>query len=1089
MAPPARMLGIYSGAGDSGELCEETFGRYPDCLSQYYQHGAVNTLTTRTNLMISRNITPFVTISFKDYLDAAGSSTVIGKRPNAYSIVAAGRAASPAAYDAVIALIDGWARALQAIAVATATTSKGIVLYACLDSEPDAKTNADNPNGLVINATMTEIGKFFDVGSARFRLLAPNVKYGVWFAQSRKPQIIECLAAMSVGSLDWMSADPYTNGRVSSTATVETWEACVSSKWTQWIRSDNTNGVNQWIRHGSPPLAVTEFGISNGDLWDYGVGTRDHTDAQIATYYTNLRTKMALANVDVFAALLFDADRDRDHRITGPAAPLTPLGVTAFKNSLNASGTVGPAATGVTAIGSATTTVGDMDSADAAPTFYTISGLVVSKNPNGDRIFWGLNDNGAASAGGGDPAIHAFSDASSTRRILASYTLGGTFNGAGGDWEDLAWGPGPSAGVRYLYIGNFGAQGASDTDLRIYRVAEPVVTSGQTKVTATIAAANIDTFRFTRPTGTADCEAFICDPRTGDLYYFEKKSGQTTRPLYSRVYRIPASQLGALTAAERTTGYRQVTLTEVASILASTTDQTNDATLTAADITEDGDAIAVTTYQGIWIYNRGPTQTVTQAFGGTPVYRVMASGWGPEAMCFDRGSQPKRLYGNTEGTTTVLRFLGVTWAASNASSRAAALSGSGSLVAVGAAGSRVPRFTGAGSLAATGQARLVDQVPDPGYEGGIPVMVDLAYDGTFVPGFITHVKVREPDVLAQVGGAYLQGGGGPADPDDPDPGPFAYPPLGAYNGGPDGDDDATTRFGAQSQISSTYYSSSQPGLNVVKEKDRIDKGIIPHITLSAQSRDQERNYYADIVNNSNPAAVAWMQEYVDALAAIGAYGLEKGVPVYAAIESEIDTDLKRNSLALASAQAASMTNFGQLWSIWGDKVYDETDGVTPILWVAGNSDKWTDVNTILSAMTVYPGAISVDPYANAPGEVAPVDNWAARLNAFRGTTGVLRNQWVRVGSPPIGLGEFGMSKWRPRAAAIGHTDPELERFYKRVREDTVTSDLAYAIMFNRNSGGNGTHSLTVDDGFTGDHPLGRAALGGQIALTHRPVAV
>lgn len=308
----------------------------------------------------------------------------------------------------------------------------------------------------------------------------------------------------------------------------------------------------------------------------------------------------------------------------------------------------------VTAVSASPTNLFDPDSGDASPTFYTISGLVVSKNPAGERILWGLNDNGAGSSGGGDPAIHAFTDSGSQRRILASYTLGGTFNGAGGDWEDMATGPGPVPGQRYLYIANVGAQGSSDTNLKIYRVAEPNVTAGQSKVTATIPASEVDTFTFSRPDDTRDCEAIICDPITGDLFYFEKRSYSSTvpKPYYSRVYRCPASQLGA--------GSRNITWTLVATIVGSTVDQTNTASLVSADISEDGSAIAVATYQGIWVYNRAVGQTVAQALNGTPVYRNLSS-WGTETLAFDRGIRPARLYGMTEGTNTTLKYLTATW--------------------------------------------------------------------------------------------------------------------------------------------------------------------------------------------------------------------------------------------------------------------------------------------------------------------------------------------------------------------------------------------------------------------------------------------
>lgn len=401
-------------------------------------------------------------------------------------------------------------------------------------------------------------------------------------------------------------------------------DAKVSVEWT--INPGDHDVAGVYAAHGGPD--------ANGNAWESALrpgltGTQDFGNLVNGTDYTITITPV----VDGVRGTPVSVIATPTGTVTEPPAP---------------------SGAKVTTVSGSATNLFDPDGDDATPTFYTLSGLVVSKNPAGARVFWGHNDNGAGSAGGGDIRIHAFDD-DAQRRIIASYTLEGTFNASGGDWEDLAWGPGPVAGQRYLYIGNFGAQATSSTNLKIYRVAEPAVTAGQARVNATIPAAQIDTFTFTRPGDTRDCESFICDPRTGDLYYFEKRSYGSTapKPYMSRVYRCPASQL--------TAGSRSITWTEVASIVGSTANETNMASLVSADISEDGSAIAVATYQAAWVYNRGPGQTVTQALQGTPIYQPL-SNWGTECMAFDRGLKPARLYGASEGTGATLKYLDVAWA-------------------------------------------------------------------------------------------------------------------------------------------------------------------------------------------------------------------------------------------------------------------------------------------------------------------------------------------------------------------------------------------------------------------------------------------
>jgi hypothetical protein len=103
-------------------------------------------------------------------------------------------------------------------------------------------------------------------------------------------------------------------------------------------------------------------------------------------------------------------------------------------------------------------------------------------------------------------------------------------NAGATDWEDIETGPGPEPGVPSIYIADTGNNGYSRTDLRVYRIPEPVLPNldpGQ-KLTSAAAAK----LRFTYPDGSLDCEGMCVHPVTADVILFSKRSAP------SGVYRL-----------------------------------------------------------------------------------------------------------------------------------------------------------------------------------------------------------------------------------------------------------------------------------------------------------------------------------------------------------------------------------------------------------------------------------------------------------------------------------------------------------------------------------------------------------------------
>ncbi len=146
----------------------------------------------------------------------------------------------------------------------------------------------------------------------------------------------------------------------------------------------------------------------------------------------------------------------------------------------------------------------------ADPQITESSGLVASRTTPG--IYWTHNDSGDG------PFIYAFDEhgvARGTWRVTGASAR---------DWEDIAAGPGPEAGVSYLYIGDTGDTGTPRAEVTVYLVKEPTVkatdaSSTKLKPLATDEALAI---HLKYPDGAHDAEAVLVHPASGDIYIVSK---------------------------------------------------------------------------------------------------------------------------------------------------------------------------------------------------------------------------------------------------------------------------------------------------------------------------------------------------------------------------------------------------------------------------------------------------------------------------------------------------------------------------------------------------------------------------------------
>lgn len=146
------------------------------------------------------------------------------------------------------------------------------------------------------------------------------------------------------------------------------------------------------------------------------------------------------------------------------------------------------------------------------PAINESSGLVASRTTPG--LYWTHNDSGDG------PYIYALDERGARR---------GTWRVTGAsarDWEDIAAGPGPQAGVSYLYIGDIGDNEGRREDITVYRVKEPAIkpTDSSSNKLKPLVTDNAEVIRFHYPDGAHDAEALLVHPMTGDLYIVSKIS-------------------------------------------------------------------------------------------------------------------------------------------------------------------------------------------------------------------------------------------------------------------------------------------------------------------------------------------------------------------------------------------------------------------------------------------------------------------------------------------------------------------------------------------------------------------------------------
>jgi hypothetical protein len=192
------------------------------------------------------------------------------------------------------------------------------------------------------------------------------------------------------------------------------------------------------------------------------------------------------------------------------------------------------------------------------------SGIVVSRTY--PSVIWAHNDSG------GEAIVYALA---TDGTLLSSHRIGDAFPL---DMEDIALGPGPDPSIDYLYVADIGDNLHFRPDVLVYRIPEPTPSTDGT-------AAGVEKIRLAYPEPGINSEALAVDPVTGDIFLFAK-----TRTDPVTIYRAQAD----LFFGDEPTPLEPVGTVGIA----------DGSEVTAADVSANGDRIALRGYQEVWVWPR-----------------------------------------------------------------------------------------------------------------------------------------------------------------------------------------------------------------------------------------------------------------------------------------------------------------------------------------------------------------------------------------------------------------------------------------------------------------------------------------------------
>jgi hypothetical protein len=272
-----------------------------------------------------------------------------------------------------------------------------------------------------------------------------------------------------------------------------------------------------------------------------------------------------------------------------------------------------------------------------------VSGLSASRTNVG--AWWIHNDGGAGITEAG--VFYAITVAGD---LLGKWTLAGVSQWEQDvlrtvDVEDIAVGPGPSAGI-YLYLGDIGGNRYTPfgrSTIRIARLPEPRVdVRAGTQPDAVVTDYSILTFAY--PNGERyDAETLMVDTN-GDIYVVTKDSKEGK----SQIFYVPSLPQGQNTA----------TMIQVATLQFGTGALPGNLSATAGDMSSNGSEAIIRTYNRVFLWQKDENFSWAKTFAeSTPCILPSASSHQYEAIAFaQNGIDVYDTYETANGNATIQRY-------------------------------------------------------------------------------------------------------------------------------------------------------------------------------------------------------------------------------------------------------------------------------------------------------------------------------------------------------------------------------------------------------------------------------------------------
>ncbi|HYV30288.1 MAG TPA: hypothetical protein VEO53_04160, partial [Candidatus Binatia bacterium] len=231
------------------------------------------------------------------------------------------------------------------------------------------------------------------------------------------------------------------------------------------------------------------------------------------------------------------------------------------------------------------------------PDIIEASGIIASRQNPG--VVWTHNDSGFPGS------VFALS---TNGALLARYCIPNVFYG---DFEDIAFGPGPSPEFQYIYLGDIGDNFSTRPNIRVFRFPEPAVYAYQTNSPVVAWVPGWQEIALTYPDGPFNAEALMVDPLSGDLFIATKLTNS------SRIYRATRAELD---------GGGPIALTFIREI--------SFYKVSGGDISVDGKLVALRRGGTAWAWVRQSGQSIGDTLGGSGVEIPVATEPNGEAIGF-----------------------------------------------------------------------------------------------------------------------------------------------------------------------------------------------------------------------------------------------------------------------------------------------------------------------------------------------------------------------------------------------------------------------------------------------------------------------